>query len=79
MMAHSSAFAGSVQAHVTDAVNFGMNPHQLVEVFGTAASLGGIAIAMYFHLLQRKSADKLRAWLLAHNSIQATQSRDPCR
>ena len=70
MMAHSSAFAGSVQAHVTDAVNFGMNPHQLVEVFGTAASLGGIAIAMYFHLLQRKSADKLRAWLLAHNSIR---------
>jgi NADH-quinone oxidoreductase subunit L len=70
MMAHSSAFAGSVQAHVTDAVNFGMNPHQLVELFGTIASLGGIAIAMYFHLLQRKSADKLRAWLLAHNSIR---------
>ncbi|MCE9619088.1 MAG: NADH-quinone oxidoreductase subunit L [Planctomycetes bacterium] len=70
MIAHSSAVAGSVEAHVHDAVCFGMNPHKLVEVFGTIAALGGIGVAMYFHLLQRRAADRLRAWLLAHNSVR---------
>jgi NADH-quinone oxidoreductase subunit L len=70
MIAHSSAAAGSGEPRAHDAVAFGMNAHQLVEVFGTAAALGGIAVAMYFHLLQRRAADRLRAWLLAHNSIR---------
>ena len=52
--------------HVTEPVAFGMDPHKLVSVFGTAACLGGIAIALWIHLLDRRMADRLRTALLSN-------------
>ncbi len=66
MVSHSTAVRASGVDHVTEPVALGMDPHKLVSVFGTAACLGGIAVALWIHLLDRRMADRLRTALLSN-------------
>jgi NADH-quinone oxidoreductase subunit L len=66
MVYNSSAVRAAGVDHVTEPVAFGMDPHKLVTVFGTGACLGGIAIALWIHLLDRRMADRLRTALLSN-------------
>jgi NADH-quinone oxidoreductase subunit L len=66
MVYASTAVRAAGVDHVTTPVAFGMDPHKVVSVFGIAASLGGIAIALWLHLLDRRMADRIRTALLSN-------------
>ena len=66
MVYHSTAVRAAGVDHVETPVAFGMDPHRIVSVFGIAASLGGIGIALWLHLLDRRMADRLRTALLSN-------------
>jgi NADH-quinone oxidoreductase subunit L len=63
MVSHSSAAAG-VPAH-HEAGGFFQDPHQWMMLVAVIASLGGIAIAWYLHLANRRAAESLRNALRA--------------
>ncbi|MSR43745.1 MAG: NADH-quinone oxidoreductase subunit L [Phycisphaerales bacterium] len=70
MIAGSSAYqgAGIEDAHAGhdahQATILGMDAHTGLTVVGSTASIGGIVIAWFFHLRNRKAADQLRAALM---------------
>jgi NADH-quinone oxidoreductase subunit L len=47
-------------------VAFGLDPHGVVSVFGISAAIGGILIALWLHLLDRRMADRIRTALLSN-------------
>ena len=84
MVAHSSAALG-VPSHAVESADgaghaasaghsehtlFGFDGHLAMFGLSTIAGLGGIAVAWYFHLGNRKAADRLRAALLARGWIR---------
>ena len=66
MVYHSSAVRASGVDHVTTPVAFGLDPHGVVSVFGISAAIGGILIALWLHLLDRRMADRIRTALLSN-------------
>jgi NADH:ubiquinone oxidoreductase subunit 5 (subunit L)/multisubunit Na+/H+ antiporter MnhA subunit len=66
MVYNSSAVRAAGVDHVTTPVAFGLDPHGVVSVFGIAAAIGGILIALWLHLLDRRMADRLRTALLSN-------------
>ncbi|MFM1831196.1 MAG: NADH-quinone oxidoreductase subunit [Planctomycetota bacterium] len=63
MVYHSTAVRAAGVAHVTTPVAFGLDPHGLVTVFGIGLGVGGILVALWLHLLDRRMADRLRTAL----------------
>ncbi len=55
---------GVYETHAHGAI-LGFDPHKAMYFISAIVGVIGIAIALYFHLLSRKSADALRARLLA--------------
>ena len=70
MIEHSSAGTGLMLSPAGEhALLFGADPHKAMYfVSGTVGAIG-LAIAFYFHCMNRKAADDLRAWMLARPAI----------
>ena len=66
MVADSTAAAGMPHEAHGESAGFWENPHVWMQWVAGATGLLGIAIAAYFHLLNRRAADVLRANLLAN-------------
>ncbi len=65
MVGHSSAMAG-MPSHDMHGDLFGFDPHKAMYVVSGLVGLLGIMVAAWFHLINRRSADSLRAALLAN-------------
>ena len=72
MVAESSAAAGvpghaaEADAHHGSPALFGLDPHAALYYISSAVGILGIAVAFWFHLINRRAADSLRARLLAN-------------
>jgi NADH-quinone oxidoreductase subunit L len=76
MIATSSAASGvpgeaaTEAAHHGSAALLGYDPHAVLYYLSSVVGFIGIGIALYFHLLRRRSADAIRATLLSHRTLR---------
>jgi NADH-quinone oxidoreductase subunit L len=70
MVEHSSAVAGASGHHGEGAHALSFtgiaDVHKATSVVASVAGIAGILVALYFHLLNRSAADRLRAALLSN-------------